>query len=77
MIVVGVLLVIGSLSSIDWGVEAGGISRFRYLLFGLQVVVLISGIGNIIWGTTLRGVMRRAEVKMAEWFESKLQGIMK
>ena len=76
-IVVGILLVIGSLSTLNWGIEVEGISRFRYLLSGLQGVVLIIGVGNLIWGTTIKTVMRKFEVRVAGWFERKLQGIMK
>jgi len=75
-IVVGVLLLIGSLSTINWGIEVEGISWFRYLLSGLQGAVLLFGVGNIIWGTTLKTIMRKVEVKIAAWFERKLQRIM-
>jgi len=76
-IIIGILLVIGLFSSLNWGLKVEGNSWVGYLLSGLQATVLLLSIRNLIWGTTLKTSLRRVEVKMAEWFESKLQILIK
>lgn len=75
-IIIGILLVIGLLSSLNWGLKVEENSWAGYLLSGLQVIVLSWGIENLIWGTTLKTLSRKVEIKTAVWFEGKLKIIM-
>ena len=74
MIVIAILLVVGSLSSANWGVKFWT-SWVRDILLALQVVVLLLGARELIWGTSLKTLSRKVEVKMAEWFERILKKI--
>ena len=76
MIIIGILLVIGLSSSLNWGLKVEENSWVGYLLSGLQFSVLLIGIVNFIWGTTLKTLSRSVELKMAGWFERKLKTIM-
>lgn len=76
MIIIGILLVIGLSSSLNWGLKVEENSWVGYLLSGLQFAVLLIGIVNFIWGTTLKTLLRKVEVKTAKWFERKLKTIM-
>lgn len=75
MIVIGILLVVGSLSSANWGAKFWA-SWVRDLLLALQVVVLLLGAKELIWGTTLKTQSRKVEVKMAAWFERRLKKLV-
>ena len=75
-IIIGILLAIGVLSSLNWGLKVEENSWVGYLLSGLQVIVLLWGIENLICGTNLKALLRNVEVKMAAWFEGKLKTLM-
>ncbi len=75
-IIIGILLVIGSLSSLNLGLKVEENSWVGYLLSALQVIVLLWGIENLIWGTNLKTLSRKVEIKTAAWFERKLQIII-
>lgn len=77
MIIIGILLVIGLSSSLNWGLKVEENSWVGYLLSGLQFAILLIGIVNFIWGTTLKTLSRAVEIKLADWFENKLQVIIK
>jgi len=75
-IIIGILLVIGLSSSLNWGLKVEENSWIGYSLSGLQGIVLLFGIRNLIWGTTLKTLLRKVEVKMAAWFESRLKTLI-
>ncbi|MFC1977696.1 hypothetical protein ACFLWS_05480, partial [Chloroflexota bacterium] len=76
MIIIGILLVVGLSSSLNWGLNVEENSWVGYSLSVLQFTVLLIGIVNFIWGTNLKTLSRAVEIKLAEWFDRRLQTIM-
>lgn len=68
-------LVVGSILSIISGLGKNNGTWGWFVLFTIQVVVLLLSIINFTWGTTLKTYSRRLESRLSNWIYSKLNDL--
>ncbi len=61
---IAVVLTIGVVASFPWDFPTLSSTPVRYTISGLQVMLLLAGAANLLWGTTLKVVSRRIEVAL-------------
>lgn len=66
------LLAIGIISTFPWDLPAFSEKPFRYVIPGLQLLLLVLSVLNLVFGTMLETYIRSIEVKLSNFIEQNL-----
>lgn len=72
VVVIVVLLTLATAYSFPWELPAASSFWWQYLLSLAFAILLVLSIAGIMYGTTVRNLSQRAEVKVANWIERQL-----
>jgi hypothetical protein len=67
-----ILLAIGIVSTLPSGLPPITLEKYRYAIAVLQGGLVIATLGNLLWGTTINGLLRRVELNVARRIEALL-----
>jgi hypothetical protein len=73
---VGLALLVGTLSTLPWGFPPFTTKWMRYLLAVLQAALLAFVVLNLVYGTTAKGLVRGTETALSRWLEKKFLALL-